>query len=292
MRERLERAPTLHAALVTAYQFQARIRRTGTGPRVLANGMPKSGTHLLSTLLANLPRLRFSGRHYSFDDFRSSTAVRSRSDATLDWKRLQRAIQAVNRGQYMTAHFPSTGRLVEILNALDFKTVVIFRDPRDVVVSNAFYIAKESRHWLHDYFVSEVPDLPARILTCIRGVRAPEGQRGLESIGGRLNRQAGWREEQSCYVTHFEDLVGPSGGGTERAQLREIKAIADHIHHPLTESELLTLAGRTWDDRSPTFRKGSAGSWIDHFSEAHKDAFKEVAGQQLIDLGYETNLDW
>ena len=47
------------------------------------------------------------------------------------------------------------------------------------------------------------------------------------------------------------------------------------------------LFGGTW-----SFRKGSIGSWKQYFTQEHKQAFKEVAGQLLIDLGYEKDLNW
>lgn len=43
---------------------------------------------------------------------------------------------------------------------------------------------------------------------------------------------------------------------------------------------------------SPTFRTGKTGEWKKYFKEEHKKIFKEVAGQLLIDLGYEKTLDW
>lgn len=37
---------------------------------------------------------------------------------------------------------------------------------------------------------------------------------------------------------------------------------------------------------------GRSKTWVSHFSESDKELFKEVAGQILIDLGYEKNMDW
>lgn len=39
-------------------------------------------------------------------------------------------------------------------------------------------------------------------------------------------------------------------------------------------------------------RKGIHGDWANHFSHENKAAFKNLAGQLLIDLGYESDLDW
>jgi hypothetical protein len=39
-------------------------------------------------------------------------------------------------------------------------------------------------------------------------------------------------------------------------------------------------------------RKGIAGDWKNHFDENHKAIFKRNAGEWLIKLGYEADLEW
>jgi hypothetical protein len=43
---------------------------------------------------------------------------------------------------------------------------------------------------------------------------------------------------------------------------------------------------------SLTFRQGQTGDWRNHFVEEHRSTFKEVAGDTLVRLGYEKDLDW
>ncbi len=48
-------------------------------------------------------------------------------------------------------------------------------------------------------------------------------------------------------------------------------------------------------EESHTFKKGGKGSiggWQTYFKEEHKDAFKKVAGDLLIELDYEQDLNW
>lgn len=45
-------------------------------------------------------------------------------------------------------------------------------------------------------------------------------------------------------------------------------------------------------DESGFFRKGAIGDWQNHFSEEHKQLFKSIAGEQLINLGYEKDKNW
>jgi hypothetical protein len=49
---------------------------------------------------------------------------------------------------------------------------------------------------------------------------------------------------------------------------------------------------RGQEDPSSFYRKGIAGDWKNHFTERDKEIYKEEAGELLIRLGYETDLDW
>jgi hypothetical protein len=43
--------------------------------------------------------------------------------------------------------------------------------------------------------------------------------------------------------------------------------------------------------REPIY-KSAYGRWINEFTEQDKAFFKEIAGDLLIELGYESNNDW
>src|SRR5829696_729703 len=46
------------------------------------------------------------------------------------------------------------------------------------------------------------------------------------------------------------------------------------------------------EDTSSFYRKGVAGDWNNYFTERDKEIYKEEAGELLIRLGYERDLDW
>lgn len=57
----------------------------------------------------------------------------------------------------------------------------------------------------------------------------------------------------------------------------------------LTERALQAIA----PERSHTFRKGGgARNWERRFTPEHKEQFKSVAGELLVELGYEQDLNW
>jgi hypothetical protein len=52
--------------------------------------------------------------------------------------------------------------------------------------------------------------------------------------------------------------------------------------------------GRTRGQEDPTaeWRKGVSGDWKNHFTNEDKQQFKSIAGELLVELGYEQGTDW
>jgi hypothetical protein len=282
----LEENRIVRTAGVTAYRFVARAMIFGSGPPVLANSIPKAGTHLLTSLLSRLPRMMFSGRHYAFPEFAPLGSMEP------DWTLVKRALSSVNKGQFATAHFPSRPQLSSLLGTLGYRTVFMLRDPRDIVISNAFYISRSKRHHRYERFNREFADTSECIMACITGLPSDKSGPALDSIGQRVREYLPWVDEPTTYACRFEDLIGASGGGAIERQRREIETIAAHVGHPLSTEQVGRLARSIWSPRSPTFRQGEIGDWRNHFTGSHKVAFKTQAGRELIALGYELDEDW
>jgi hypothetical protein len=277
-------------AVVPAYRAVARANVFLPGPRVFANSFPKGGTHLLSALLGELPRMMFSGVHCAAGDF---TAGAPRADAAnVDWDALRRTLRRVRNGQFMTAHFPYVEGLERELDDLGYRSLLILRDPRDVVVSAQHYVTTLDSHDLHRRFTEQFRTDNERIRATIEGFPADELGRGQDSIGERLGRYLPWLSMPEVLVVRFEDLIGQAGGGTRERQDELVEAIARHVGRPLSPGRVRAVAGRVWSDNSTTFRQGRAGGWRDELTPDHIALFKAVAGDQLIALGYEADLDW
>ena len=277
-------------AVIPAYRAVARSNVFYPGPRVFPNSFPKGGTHLLSSLLGELPRMMFSGVHRAEGDFVEGEARRDGSN--LDWARLRKALEGVNKGQYATGHFPYAAGLPELLDELGYRSLLMLRDPRDVVVSAHHYVAKMESHDLHRRFTEAYRTPDERMMATITGFTADEYGRGQESIGARLERYVPWLSTPGVLIVRFEDLIGEAGGGTRAAQERAVADVAAHVGRSLDPAAAAAVARAVWSDKSSTFREGRVGGWREHLTPAHVEAFKEVAGRQLVELGYESGLDW
>jgi len=223
----------------------------------------------------------------------------SRSAAVLigvDWPKpvslsaIRRSLQRVKRGHYAHAHACFSEDLANLLAEMGMKSLFILRDPRDVVVSHANYVASKSDHFLFEFY--QTLSESERIMKSIIGVdqTAPDKPM-LLNIHERCQSILRWASASFSYTTYFEKLVGPPGGGSRDAQVEELNNIARHLGIRYRPHDLEQIAGQIFGGTS-TFRKGIIGNWRNHLSEENKRAFKEVAGQMLIDLGYEQDCEW
>ncbi len=184
--------------------------------RVVANSIPKSGTHLLSRLLTLLgleqrpmgirPRLvagPFSPIRRFFrtrEPEKVTVGVVSPQQIGRGW--LRRRLAKVPDGCFVTAHCLYTPELAELLREEGMPVVCILRDPRDVAVSQMHYIKQQRQHFAHGAFMS-LPSDHERLLVSIRGGEL--GGRQLQSLDERYRQFLGWERDPNAAVVKFED---------------------------------------------------------------------------------------
>lgn len=245
--------------------------------KILANSIPKAGTHLLKTLFHNIPGVvpQFT---YQIDE--SCTDIK-------------RQLGSIVKGQVVTAHLTWSFELQEFLKDSEIRNFLIIRDLRDLVVSNAFYLLNDKSHRLHSYFKSlnAFDECLSASIVGIEGFLLSDGL-SSKSIGDHANSFLPWLEDSNCLVVKFEDLIGSMGGGSDDVQKETVTSILKHLNLEIDGDKLESIALSCYSSSSRTFRKGIIGDWKNHFSENHKRQFKEVAGDVLIKLGYESDFNW
>ncbi len=92
-------------------------------------------------------------------------------------------------------------------------------------------------------------------------------------------------------LVRYEDLVGPKGGGSSKAQKEAIQKMANHLRVKLTDQKMQSILDNVWGG-TKTFRKGTIGQWKEVFNAKHIQAFKNNWNACLLDLGYEYDPDW
>ncbi len=245
--------------------------------RVTAITIPKCGTNLLLKMLTEIcyaqlaiPRKRF----FLIDD----QAVKILMTSPLF---------------ILIAHAIYVEKNIKKLNDVRIKKVFIYRDPRDQIVSAAFWIKTIERAPQHEWSLDELIDAlitdGSMLWSTIFLAQNPWIH--VKDVASFYNLYLPWRFEPNVYATTFEKLVGKEGGGDEETQIHEIIAIASFLGHVITREEAKKISSVLFGGTT-TFREGKIGSWKEHFLERHKAAFKKVAGQLLIDLGYEKDFNW
>ncbi|MGY9032823.1 MAG: sulfotransferase domain-containing protein [Rhodobacterales bacterium] len=241
-------------------------------PRILTVTMPKSGTNLLQRILVLHPALS-----------RAWLPTLGRRNAK-KWSRPREFFSPISSGKIVSSHFDFDEGLARLMSEdLGYKILLMVRDPRDAVISDIHYILTWPGHPLKDQ-ISALPDDKARMLELI------EGRNGVRNIRDQILRFSDWTK--FAHTIRFEDAVGSGGGGSDSAQLSVVKDILDYIELPLTEADARSIAANARSGKTQTFRTGRIRNWETLYDQDVKDAFRAVAGDLLIELGYETGTEW
>ena len=119
--------------------------------------------------------------------------------------------------------------------------------------------------------------------------RFEEASVEFPDIAGRFAPYLGWLDQPSVMKIHFEDLVDDRDGALNQILDHFLASVPLHTSRQLI---LDSLESSINPSKSPTFRSGKTGEWKRHFTREHKRIFKDVAGDLLVKLGYETDNNW
>jgi hypothetical protein len=272
-----------------------------TSPKIFVNSLPKSGTHLLTSILELMPGLKIQPlpltrglrRHslnYLF--FYSKRTVFAGIDQPCEVKiqTLAYILKKLQEGFVTSGHIPYQQSVVDLLKLNNIQTFFVIRDPRDVVVSKIYYNMKLKHHFLHKKYMA-MDSNKERLKAAILGVKNKDGSYLALGIAEKLASALPWLQTEGFMGIRFEDIIGSKGGGDPEKQVQSILSIAMHIGFSLTEEQAVDI-GEKMFGTGRTFRKGILGDWKNHFDEELKDIFKRTSGQYLIKLGYEKDFDW
>ncbi len=253
-------------------------------PVLLGISFPKSGTHLLNQVLLGFAQVApFARRLHSFyAEYEGISGKKRPADEALRW------LDILKPRDVAAAHLFARPQAVAMVCTPKFLPFFIYRDPRDVVVSHVFYVTEmASDHVHHQYYAEVLQTFEARLTTSILG--RPEMAIEFPNIAARFQPYVDWLNHPEVLSLQFEDFIQQRRSALGR--------VADHFlaRVPLDvprEQVVAVLETAIQPEKSPTFRSGRTGEWRKYFTPEHKQIFKEVAGDLLIQLGYEKDKDW
>jgi Sulfotransferase domain len=274
---------------------------------ILAITIPKAGGHLLYRCIHLLTK-----KQSNFSRIINQRIVNwdySPSNFTKRPELIVPSLEILNNAtnlqtdEFTISHLSYRKEYDTLLLNKKIKKIFIIRDPRDQIVSRAFYIQKLPglypglQHLTLEQLITgligsitEPQDFDTLLTAHMAYYNKPQ-QSSFSNISAYYAKYIPWMSTSDCYVTRFEYLVGPKGGGSYMRQIREIKNIAKHLNMVLTDQDIEHVTKNIFG-QTGTFREGKIGSWKKYFTHRQKRLFKKVAGNLLIRLGYEKNYNW
>ena len=249
---------------------------------VIVNSIPKSGTHLLSSVVGSIPGFKF------FGDFIASTP--SRSLVEVAEGKIQTKLANLLPNEIVHCHLFYSPVLASAVLDLNLKHLLIVRDPRDILCSEVEYLTHMAPwHAMHKHF-KRLDNLKDRIALGIKGIQKEDTSIHYDRIGVRIGNYLGWLDDPRCFVVRYEDLNGEN-------KMATVRQIIDHLVPETISSDArqfieAQVVENTSPQRSHTFNKGAVGRWKRLLNEESKDLFKERAGDILVKLGYEDDDNW
>lgn len=247
---------------------------------VFVAGLPKSGTTWLEKMLGCYPgfhevmipevaghEMRTGGSH-DFD-LPGDTFARFR-DALVVCK----------------LHVHGSAHNVGLLRDAGLPYTVLFRDLRDVAVSNFFYVRNTPWHPEHPFYA---------------GLSVGEGLARFadRTLGAYADWVRSWherRDPQRSLVLRYEEMLTDPRACLERVaavyQLPRDPATIDRIVEATSFRSMSGGRSSGQDNSAEFVRKGVAGDWKNHFDERLRDVYKEKIGGFLIEFGYERDTAW
>lgn len=190
--------------------------------------------------------------------------------------------------EYSNAHTSARDFFIDTIRRASFgnrqhpfptsPTIFIYRNPLDIIVSEAFYYHQEGNTAFYGY-LSEL-SLEERILRLI------DDPWLLGSIRSRIGNFIAWLDFPNVIPVSYEELVGKKGGGDDEILEKLIWSLQLKLQVPGVPSQ---ISEKIYNEKSPTFRKGHIGSHRKHFTPEAYSHFCKLPQDFMKLLGYEVN---
>ena len=243
-------------------------------------GLAKSGSSWVGNMLASIPG-------YNLRSINDPKGVAGETDIC------DPIFSSLPKNGYsvMKLHTRFSEENFQIIRKYTPKFIVTYRDLRDMSVSRYFHIIVDPKHRHYDLY---------NRLTREEGI--------LHSIDVVEKTYVSWvknwidasyRYKDMILAIKYEDLI--------QNTFDTIKRILEFYDFKLSEDFIRSLAatkitkntdlGSALKKDLPgrlrkTARKGVVGDWVNYFNDKQKKRFKAIAGDLLIELGYEKDLNW
>lgn len=239
-------------------------------------GLPKSGTTWLERMLSSYPGITPILPY-------EATIHEMKYKSSCEYDFSENMLSRLKGGIFLVKmHSYGSKNNVVTLRSSGVKYCILYRDLRDIAVSQYFYIKRNPFHPENQEY---------------RNLSVREGIEYFCEV--RLDEYVKWirswhenRDEDDSIIITYEELryntVHTFQKILELFELDHSPAKIEQIVE-LNRASRRKVRGR---NVNPFLRKGIAGDWKNYFDDEIKQLFKEKVGQMLIQLGYEEDYNW
>ncbi|WP_298901098.1 sulfotransferase domain-containing protein [uncultured Psychroserpens sp.] len=191
--------------------------------------------------------------------------------------------------------------------------VWLLRDGRDIMVSSYFHHLvwndkNKKDPKLVNYYRSKLKfedysDIKTNLATYIEFLFTDKPSKFLffNYPGNWKDYNQKWldasKKLDNIYLIRYEDMLKDTFSETEKLMCffsNKANHDKEHIRATVNRYSFENQTKRKPGEENTTsfLRKGISGDWKNYFTEDAKKVFKKYAGEMLVDLGYEEDLNW
>ncbi len=243
-------------------------------------GLPKSGTTWVEKMLSSFP-----GFHELL--IPDVAAHELATGGSHDYELPDDMFDRFDRMLVLTKmHCHGSPHNAAVLRRAGVRYVVLFRDLRDVAVSNYFYVRNTPWH----------PEYPHYHGRTVQDGLIAFAERTLPAYVEWVRSWHANRDPEKSLVFRYEELLTDDLGCLRRmAALFQLPATDDELKAIAERNSFKAMSGgreRGQESGASFQRKGQAGDWKNHFTPEIGAAYKRILGEFLIEFGYEGSTDW
>ncbi len=183
-------------------------------------------------------------------------------------------------------HCHGSAHNAAVLKRAGVRYVILYRDLRDVAVSNYFYVCNTPWH----------PEYPFYKGKSVQDGLLVFARRTLDAYMDWVRSWHANRDPEASLVLRYEEMLSDDIGQLRKmAALFELPADDAQLQAIAHKNSFKAMSGgrdRGQESDSSFQRKGQAGDWKNHFTPEITAVYKEKLGDFLIEFGYERSRDW
>ena len=265
-------------------------------PRVYLNGFPKAGLHMLEQMVGVLISSSTVGTNGT-----SWLGTYRWHSFSMEWQKMKQYLwrmSCLEKGRYLMGHSGYKKQIARLLRYANIGHIFLYRDLRDIAVSQAHHIWDEDRdNWRHEHkdLYRMLGSYEAVLLAVIEGLGPYPG------VVERWAEYAPWLENKDAFHVTFAQMRNDTERTAGAIILYLLKRATKLLEGNNFGIEMAPEDVKCLSEKmssavkkpSGTIRRGVVGSWRDEFQPQHVEAFRrsDPTGW-LLKLGFEKDPNW